>query len=46
MPSLIRFLTIIGVLIGLFYGAMFVLAVYLEPEPKETSKTLRNVKFK
>lgn len=46
MPSLIRFLTVIGVLVGLFYGAMFVLANYFEPETKEISKTIRNVKIK
>ncbi len=46
MPSLIRFLTVIGVLVGLFYGGMFILANYFEPESREISKTLRNVKIK
>ncbi len=46
MPSLIRFLTVIGILAGLFYGGMFILANYFEPEPREISKTIRNVKIK
>lgn len=46
MPSLIRFLTVIGVLFGVFYGAMYVLATYYEPEPKEISKIIRNVTVK
>lgn len=46
MPSLIRFMTVIAVLLGLFYGAMFVLANYFEPETREISKTVRNVKIK
>lgn len=46
MPSLIRFLTIIGVIFAMFYGGMYVLATYFEPEPREISKTIRNVKVK
>ncbi|MDZ4791907.1 MAG: histidine kinase [Hyphomicrobiales bacterium] len=46
MPSLIRFMTVIAVLVGLFYGAMFMLAMYFEPETREISKTVRNVKIK
>ncbi len=46
MPSLIRFLTVCGVLVGLFYGSMYVLAKYFQPEPKEISKAVRNLKVR
>lgn len=35
MPSLIRFLTIIAVLAGLAYGAMFALVTLVEPKKGE-----------
>lgn len=40
MPSLIRFLIVVGVLAGLVCGGLYVLAVYLEPEQTETSQTV------
>ncbi len=46
MPTLIRFLTVVGLLAGLFYGTMFVLANYFEPQPHEITKTIRNVKVR
>jgi hypothetical protein len=46
MPSLIRFLTVVGVLVGLFYGSMFVLANFFEPQPREMTKSIRDVKVK
>jgi hypothetical protein len=46
MPTLIRFLTIVGVLIGVFYGSMYVLANFFEPHERELTKTVRNVKLK
>lgn len=46
MPTLIRFLTIVGLLVGLFYGTMFVLANFFEPQPHEMTKSLRDVKVK
>ncbi len=46
MPSLIRFLTVCGVLVGIFYGSMYVLAKYFQPEPKEISKAVRNLKVR
>lgn len=45
MPSLFRFMTIIGVLAGIFYGSMYVLANYFEPKLKEISKSVRNIKI-
>jgi hypothetical protein len=35
MPSIIRFLVIIGILAGLVYGGMFALATFVEPTPRE-----------
>ena len=46
MPSLIRFLTIMGVLAGLFYGSMFVLANFFEPHQREMTKSIRDAKVK
>ncbi len=46
MPSLIRFLTIIGLIFGIFYGTMYFFATYYEPEPREITKTIRNVTVK
>jgi hypothetical protein len=45
VPSLIRFLTIIGIIIGLFYGTMFVLGTFFEPEPRELTKSIRNIEL-
>jgi cobalamin synthase len=46
MPTLLRFLTIVGILVGLFYGSMFVLANFFEPQPREMTKAIRDVKVK
>ncbi len=46
MPTLLRFLTIVGLLVGLFYGAMFVLANFFEPQPHEMTKSIRDAKIK
>jgi hypothetical protein len=35
VPSLIRFIVIIGILAGLVYGGMFALATMVEPEERE-----------
>jgi hypothetical protein len=44
MPTLFRFLMIVGVIAGVIAGSLYVLAEYFQPEPKEISKALRNVK--
>ena len=44
MPTLFRFLMVIGVIAGVVAGSLYVLAEYFQPEPKEISKALRNVK--
>jgi hypothetical protein len=44
MPSLFRFLFVVGLIAGVVTGSLYVLAEYFQPEPKEISKSLRNVK--
>ena len=44
MPTLFRFLMILGVIAGVITGSLYVLAEYFQPQPKEISKALRNVK--
>jgi len=44
MPTLVRFLMVLGVIGGVIAGSLYVLAEYFQPEPKEISKALRNVK--
>ncbi|MCG8559235.1 MAG: histidine kinase [Hyphomicrobiales bacterium] len=46
MPSLIRFVIFTGFIVGMGYGGLYVLATYFEPEPKEITKSLRNVKLR
>ncbi|HUI21727.1 MAG TPA: histidine kinase [Methylocella sp.] len=40
MPSLIRFLLIVGVLAGLVYGGMIALVTFVEPQPREMSQSI------
>ncbi|HUB64157.1 MAG TPA: histidine kinase [Methylocella sp.] len=35
MPTLIRFLVIIGILAGLAYAGMIALVTFVEPQPRE-----------
>lgn len=44
MPTLFRLLMVLGLIAGVVTGSLYVLAEYFQPEPKEISKTLRNVK--
>ena len=46
MPSLFRFLTVVGVAAVLVVGGLYVLAVYFEPVPKETSTPVPGVKVR
>jgi phage shock protein PspC (stress-responsive transcriptional regulator) len=45
MPSLLRFLFVLAVLGGMGFGTLYVLATYFEPETKEISKPVRNLKL-
>jgi len=45
MPSLLRFLVVLGVLAGLTYGAMFALARYYDPKPREITVSVPPDRF-
>jgi hypothetical protein len=45
MPSLVRFLLFLGILSGIAYGAVFSLARFVEPKPREITITIPNDKF-
>jgi hypothetical protein len=40
MPSLFRFLIFLGMLGGLAYGAVFSLAHFVDPKPREITVTI------
>ena len=40
MPSLFRFLVVVGVLAGLAYGAMFALVTFVQPQPRDMTQSL------
>lgn len=40
VPSLFRFLVVVGVLAGLAYAGMWALVTFVEPQQREMSKTL------
>ena len=40
MPSLFRFLSVVGILGGLVYAGIFLLAKYVEPRPREIVVTI------
>jgi hypothetical protein len=40
VPSLFRFLFVIGLIAGLVYGAMIALVTFVEPQPREMSQTI------
>jgi hypothetical protein len=45
MPSLFRLLTVIGVIAGIGYGALFALANFVNPKPREITVTIPPDKF-
>ena len=45
MPSLFRFLTVGAVIAGLIYGAIFALANFVNPKPREMTVTIPADKF-
>jgi hypothetical protein len=45
MPSLFRLVVVVGVLIGLGYGAMFALANFIQPKPREITVTIPQERF-
>lgn len=40
LPSLFRFLFVVGVLAGIAYAGMWALVTFVEPQQREMSKTL------
>jgi xanthosine utilization system XapX-like protein len=45
MPSLFRFLTVVGVIAGVIYGVIFALANFVNPSPREMTVTIPSDKF-
>jgi hypothetical protein len=45
MPSLFRFLLVVGLLAGLGYAAVFALANFVQLKPREISVTITPDKF-
>jgi hypothetical protein len=45
MPSLFRFLTAVAVIVGIVYGAIFALANFVTPKPREMTVTISPDKF-
>lgn len=46
MPSIFKFVAIVGVLAAIGYGGLYVLATQFEPQPKEVTQPLGNVKIR
>ena len=44
MPSLFRFLTIVGTVFGITAGSLYLASVMLEPEPREITKVVPGIK--
>lgn len=40
MPTLFRFLVVVAVLAGLVWGAMYALATFVKPQPREMTQTI------
>ena len=45
MPSLFRFLTVVGIIAGVSYGVVFALANFVNPKPREMIVTIPSDKF-
>jgi len=45
MPSLFRFLTVVGIIVGVCYGVVFSLANFVNPKPREMTVTIPPDKF-
>ena len=46
MPSLFRFLTVLGMLGAVVFGGLFLAGLLLEPDQKEMSTSVPGVKIK
>jgi hypothetical protein len=45
MPSLFRFLTVVGIIAGLIYGVLFALANFVSPKSREMTVTIPADRF-
>jgi hypothetical protein len=45
MPSLLRFLTVIGIIFGIGYAVIYSLATFIDPKPREITVTVPPDKF-
>jgi hypothetical protein len=45
MPSLFRFLTVVGIIAGVIYGAVFALANFVNPKSREMTVTIPADRF-
>jgi hypothetical protein len=45
VPTLFRFLAFVAILAGLAFAAMFALATFVQPSPREISVTIPNSKL-
>ena len=45
MPSLFRFLAVVGVVVGVIYGGMFALAHCFDPKPREITVSVPPDRF-
>jgi hypothetical protein len=45
MPSLFRFLTVVAVIVGIVYGAIYALANFVSPKSREMTVTIQPDKF-
>lgn len=45
MPSLIRFLTVVGIIGGVIYGGIYALANFVQPKPREMTVGVPNDRF-
>jgi hypothetical protein len=45
MPSLLRFLTVIGIIFGVCYGAIWAVATFVDPKPREITVTIPPDRF-
>ena len=46
MPSLFRFILVVGLLLAAGYGALYVLATKFEPQPQEVTQPIGSVKIR
>ena len=46
MPSLFKFIAVVGLLAGVIFGGLYALAEFYQPTPKETKTTVSGVKVR